>query len=181
MTDRKVLLGNSLNEKISSDGCYITTFANMGYAFYTGLYEGNNYGSERKTSVMGINSLKGIFLTGSGRLNSSAMDTIFGEGRWDYFTKGGQADKGGLLARLKEFDKSDRKHMIAGVFDLSSADQNVSNHMVGITGLPGDDGVFDTSTIVPTSSGDRRRLENDSSRSAYSIDNLKEIRVIFAD
>jgi RHS repeat-associated protein len=181
MSDRKVLLGNSPSETISGNGCYITTFANIGYALYIEQYEGNNYGSERKTTVMGINSLKGIFKTGSGDLNGSAMDTIFGEGRWNYFTKGGQADKGGLSARLKELDESGQKYMIAGIFDLSSVNKDVPNHMVGITGLPGEDGVFDTSMIVPTSGGDRIRLGNNNSRSAYNMDNLKEIRVILVD
>jgi hypothetical protein len=109
------------------------------------------------------------------------MNTIFGEGRWDYFTRGGQADKGGLLARLKEIDESDQKYMVAGIFDLSSIDEKVTNHMVGITGLPGEDGIFATSMIVPTSDGDYRRLGNNNSRSAYNIDNLKEIRVITID
>jgi hypothetical protein len=178
MSDRKVPLGNSSIDKISGDGCYITTFANIGYSLYVGQYEGNNYGSGRKTSVMGINSLTGIFETGTGRLNDTAMDTIFGEGRWDYFTKGGQQGKGGLLARLKELDKSGTKYMIAGIFDLSTATAGVTNHMVGITGLPGENGVFDSSMIVPTSNGDRNRLGDENKRSAYNMDNLKEIRVI---
>jgi hypothetical protein len=181
MTDRKVPLGNSSADLISGDGCYITTFANIGYSLYIGQYEGNNHGTDRKTSVMGINSLTGIFENNSGRLNGTAMNTIFGEGRWDYFTRGGQADKGGLLARLKEIDESDQKYMIAGIFDLSSVDKKVPNHMVGITGLPGEDGVFDTSMIVPTSTGDRNRLGDENMRSAYNMDNLKEVRFILVD
>jgi hypothetical protein len=182
MSDREVPLGNSPSDLISKVGCYITTFANIGYALSTGQYKGNNYGSDRKTSVMGINSLTGIFGAGSGELNGGgAMNTIFGEGRWDYFTKGGQAAKGGLLARLKEFDKSGQKYMIAGIFDLSSADAVAANHMVGITGLPGEDGIFDSSLIIPTSDGDKRRLGDENKRSAYNIDNLKEFRVITVD
>jgi RHS repeat-associated protein len=182
MSDRRVQLGNSPDELISTDGCYITTFANIGYELYTGQHVGNKYGSDRKTSVTGINSLKGIFKTGSGDLSGRAtLDTIFGEGRWDYFTKDGQADKGGLLARLTELDESEQKYMIMGVFDLSSADSVAKNHMVGITGLPGEDGVFDSSTIVPSSNGDNGRLGNNNKRLAYNINNLKEIRIILVD
>jgi hypothetical protein len=180
MTDRDVPLGNSATETIKKFGCYITTFANIGNRLYFGVYDGSEYGSDRKTTVIGINSLKGIFKPNSGDINSSAMDTIFGGGRWDYFTKGGQQDKGGLLARLKELDESGTKYMIAGIFDLSSATEDVTNHMVGITGLPGEDGVFDSSMIVPTSNGDRQRL-GAGGASAYNIDNLKMIYVILAD
>jgi hypothetical protein len=70
--------------------------------------------------------------------------------------------------------------MIAGIFDLSSVNPDIPNHMVGITGLPGEDGVFDPSNIVPTSNGDRSRLGNNS-YSAYNINNLKEIRIILVD
>jgi hypothetical protein len=110
----------------------------------------------------------------------SSMNTIFGEGRWDYFTKGGQKEKGGLLARLTELNESGQKYMIAGIFDLSSVEKKASTHMVGIIGLPGEDGVFDSSMIVPSSNGDNARLSTDS-RSAYNINNLKEIRIIMVD
>jgi len=175
MSEHDVLLGNSTTEKINRVGCYITTLSNIGNALVP--YKGNDYGSKQKTTVLGINSLKDIFQKNSGDLNDNAMNTIFGEGRWDYFTKEGQEKKGGLLARLKELDESGKKYMIAGVFDLSSVEQGVTSHMIGITGLPENDGVFDSSKIVPTSDGDRRRLGNNS-RSAYSIDNLKRIYVI---
>jgi hypothetical protein len=185
MSDRDVLLGNSRKETIASDGCYITTFANIGFNLYSGGYEGRNYGSSRKMTALGINSLKGIFksdiIKRGGYLNDSAMNTIFGEGRWDYFTKGGQKDKGGLLARLKELDASGTNYMIAAIFDLSSATDDVTNHMVGITGLPGENGIFDPSMIVPTSNGDRVRLEDVNQSTAYNIDNLKMFYVILVD
>ena len=108
------------------------------------------------------------------------MDKLFGKGRWDYFTRAGQADKGGLGAVLQDLDVADHKYMIAGIFDLSSVNPDIPNHMVGIIGLPGDDGVFEPKNIVPTSNGDRNRL-SDERRTAYNIDNLKEIRIILVD
>ena len=69
--------------------------------------------------------------------------------------------------------------MILGIFDLSEAAENVDNHMVGITGLPNESGVFE-GTITETSNGDRNRL-SDPKKKVYSMNNLKEIRIIKVD
>ena len=152
-------LGNSQTETVSQAGCYITTFANIGRAIFNSG-SGNDYVQGVKASVGGLNSFKSNFASGSGLLNGrdASMNAIFGEGKWDYFTQAGQADNGGLAARLQELDAAGEKYMIAGIFDLSSVDPNAPNHMVGITGLPGTDGVFDPTSIVPSSRFDRERL-----------------------
>lgn len=82
---------------------------------------------------------------------------------------------------MEELDASNIRYMIAGIFDLSSANPKVPNHMVGITGLPDENGVFVPSNIVPTSGGDRNRLCDPVQQQAYNIDNLKEIRVIILE
>jgi hypothetical protein len=176
-------LGNSTKENISDAGCYITTFANIknSMVFVNTTY-GYTYSSVSNFVYM-INNDKSLFAKNSGDLvnREISMDAIFGKEKWDYFTKGGQADKGGLLARLKELDTRDIRYMIAGIFDLSSVNPKIPNHMVGITGLPDDDGVFASSNIVPTSRGDRCRLYDPVQQQAYNIDNLKEIRVIILE
>jgi hypothetical protein len=178
---KEVLLGNSPDLMIADAGCYITTFANIGYELRKGQYGGYNHGSSRKDTVIGINSLKGIFVEGSGLLNGTSMNTLFGAGRWDSLRRSEEIGTEELLAKLDELDKSEQKYMIAGVFDLSSATKNISNHMVGIGALPGEDGVFDPSNIIPTSTGDRNRLADENKRLAYNMDNLKEIRIILVD
>jgi hypothetical protein len=69
--------------------------------------------------------------------------------------------------------------MAVGVFDLSSVG-GPSNHMVGINGVPDKDGLFDPSDIVPTSSNDKLRLGDERSK-GYTLNNIKEIRVINVD
>ncbi len=86
-----------------------------------------------------------------------------------------------LIEKLKEYESSESKYMIVGIFDLSDANPDVPNHMVGINGLPDAEGNFSPENIVPTSNGDRYRLGNSDLRKAYNINNLKEIRVIFID
>jgi len=107
------------------------------------------------------------------------MDALFGSGtdNWDYWTKA-YTDLGGKLAEL---EASGTKYMIAGIFDLSGATDGVDNHMVGIAGLPGENGVFDSSSIVASSKGDRNRLKDSTKKLEYNINNLKEIRVIVID
>ena len=182
MSNYSSKLGNSPNETIAKAGCYIVTLANVGRALFPGNSSREDSKFWQKTTVTGINSLKNIFLSNSGSLagRDVSMNAVFGEGKWDYFTQAGQADKGGLAARLQELDASGKNYMIVGIFDLSSVDKNAPNHMVGLTGLPDANGVFNPSSIVPSSDGDRRRLSG-KERSGYNMNNLKEIRVIFID
>lgn len=108
------------------------------------------------------------------------MDKLFGAGNWDYWTRDKQG-VAGMLAKLKEYQDSGKKFLIVGIFDLSSATKDVDNHMVAINGLPGADGVFSPDMITPSSEGDKTRLSDPSKREAYSMTNLKEIRVIFLE
>ena len=184
MTDYPdTLLGNSQSVYISKAGCYITTFANIGLELKNRRLCGSNYGSVEKSSVLGINSMKNIFLNDSAFLagRDKSMNTIFGVGRWDWFTKAGQANKGGLLARLEEFQNCSQGYMIMGIFDLSSLDPKLKTHMVGITGLPGEDGVFNPSNIVPSSINDRYRLLDPAKASAYNMNTLMELRILKTD
>ena len=107
------------------------------------------------------------------------MNIIFGKGKWDYWTKDKQG-KEGLLSKLKEYNSSKSGYMILGIFDLSEAAEDVNNHMVGITGLPNESGVFE-GTITETGNGDRNRLADPKKKKVYSMNNLKEIRIIKVD
>lgn len=52
--------------------------------------------------------------------------------------------------------------------------------MIGISELPDKDGYF-VSGLTASSNGDINRLINIRDKSAYNIDNLKEIRIIFLE
>ena len=56
--------------------------------------------------------------------------------------------------------------------------ENIPIHMVGINGVPSQDGIFNVNDIVPLSSGDKKRLIVSNQRNAYSLKNFLEIRVI---
>jgi hypothetical protein len=86
-----------------------------------------------------------------------------------------------MIARMTAYQESGKKFMILGIFDLSEANKDVPNHMVGINGLPDADGFFSSDSIVPTSNGDISRLKDDTQKGAYSMKNLKEIRIIFLE
>ena len=175
------LLGNSSTSKISDYGCYITTFANIGVEMFLHQYPGFQYGYSSKHFLLRINSLSEIFQKDSGLLHKFyAMDVIFGEGRWDYWTKDVQVNNGGLLARLNEYHESEERFFIVGIFDISSLVDGATTHMVGLTGLPNTEGYFDVSNIVPSSRADIYRLSDDR-RLVYNMDNLVEIRVIMLD
>ena len=172
-------LGNSSSIKISNSGCYITTFANI---FSSSKYYGiplenaNKYDSPKE-----INNDKSIFAKDSESLNGrkTSMDSLFGEGKWDYWTKDKQGIDG-LYEKLKEYKNSNKTYFIVGIFDLSSDTAVATNHMVGISELPDGDGYF-TKGITGTSNGDYNRLINIRDKSAYNLNNLKEIRVIFLE
>lgn len=66
------------------------------------------------------------------------------------------------------------------IFDLSSDTPIATNHMIGISELPDKDGYF-VSGLTASSNGDINRLINIRDKSAYNIDNLKEIRIIFLE
>ena len=184
MTNFENKLGNSGKETIADAGCYITTFANvfasavnqMSVKLANGLNNAKIY-----SSPTAINDNKALFEAGSGNLSGrqKTMDSLFGKGNWDYWTKEKQGISG-LLNKLKEYQASDKKFLIVGIFDLSGATEKVSNHMVGITGLPDENGGF-SNTVVPTSGGDAARLIDSKKAEEYNIKNLKEIRVIFVD
>ena len=172
-------LGNSSSVKISTAGCYITTFANV---FSSSIYynvpldNASKYDSTKK-----INNDKSLFIKDgaalAGRTNS--MNSLFGEGKWDYWTKDKQGIDG-LYEKLKEYKNSDKACFIVGIFDLSSDTAVATNHMVGISELPDTNGYF-TNGLTASSNGDYNRLINIRDESAYNINNLKEIRVIFLE
>ncbi|MBC6719221.1 hypothetical protein [Treponema sp. Marseille-Q4130] len=174
------LLGNSSGILINKAGCYIAAFANLvTSAFFK--YEANIVRKDVYLTLLGINSDKALFGmtedTKDELRGHEAMDAIFGNGNWDYWTKSVQGEAG-LLGRIKEYNESGSDYMLVGIFNLSEADENVPIHMVGINGLPGQDGIFNVNDIVPSSSGDRKRLSSANQRNAYSLKNLIEIRVV---
>lgn len=187
MSNHSVPLGNSKEELVSQAGCYIATFANVinsknYYEAVKRVMSGGGYHNfSSPTTVLDINGRKELFADNSGYLNGreNSMNALFGSGteNWDYWTR----DFTDLEEKLAELDASGTKYMIAGIFDLSGATDGVDNHMAGIVGLPGENGVFDPSSIVPSSNGDRNRLSDSTKKLEYNIKNLKEIRVIVID
>ena len=172
-------LGNSTSEKISSSGCYVTTFANV---FYSSEYYGVPLSNSTKFNTPEkINNDKSLFAEDSACLNGrkESMNALFGEGNWDYWTKDVQGADG-LESKLREYAKSDKAYMIVGIFDLSDDTACADNHMVGISELPDINGYF-TKGLTATSNGDLNRYINIRDESAYNINNLKEIRVIFLE
>lgn len=176
MNDFSDILGNEPENgvKIAEAGCYITTFANL-YTTAVSKF-GSTFTEQDYSSPRNINDDKTLFQKDSGNLNYTAMDKIFGNGNWDYWTKSGQGSSEKLLERLNVYEDTKDGYMVVGIFDLSSASPNVPNHMVGINGLPNENGIFED--IVPTSKGDKQRLADKDKKKAYSIDNLKEFRVV---
>ena len=174
----KVKQGNSLTEYISDVGCYITTFANVLWTAFS-KYE-TKFRLHPWNTPTHINSRKDLFSKVKDKEacfknREDSMDAIFGEGNWDYWTKGNQG-KDGLLEKLSEYDKDVDKYMIVGIFDLHKATANVTNHMVAINSMPNEDGIFEN--ITPTSNGDIKRLNDSTKKLEYSMDNLKEFRVV---
>ena len=175
-TYSSVNLGNSSKVKVSQQGCYITSFANIlrsAATVYEKTFTKNDYSSPMK-----INNDKSLFAKDSACLNgrSASMNAIFGEDNWDYWTAQGQGGADKLLDKLKEYSNDIDGYMIVGIFDLSNATKDVDNHMVIINGLPNENGVFDS--IGATSNGDINRLNDEKKASEYNINNLKEFRVI---
>ena len=81
-----ILGNNSPNDKIKytigSHGCYITTFANMGFTMCAKNYSGKRYGDSLKTTVVPVNNMKDIFGSDSGIITWYGMNKLFGTGRW---------------------------------------------------------------------------------------------------
>jgi RHS repeat-associated protein len=186
---KRIHTGNSETELFNNSGCYPTAFADAKATqeFYKFLLSQTNVSSplaffRSMTSAMMINNMKDLFAENSAcwKSREAMLDGIFGKGNWDYWTKKNQGTEG-LLAKLKEYRDSNEKFIVLGIFDLSTANPDVINHMLGIDGTPGDDGVFDPGMLTPSSNGDRQRLSNIIMRLAYNIDNLKEIIIIKVD
>ena len=177
-------LGNSESSLFEEYGCYVVCKANALFSLQV-LRQLESFafaGEFPFATSMSVNSMTDLFLDGSGlmRGRDKPMNALFGEGNWDYFTQAVQTEDG-MTEILEEIEAASERFMILGIFDLRSATPTVTNHMVGIAGLPDDDGVFDPANIVASSAGDRERLGNPETASAYSMENLKEIRIIFVD
>ena len=171
-------LGKSKTTTFRQEGCYVTTFANIfSSSKYYGLPLTNAYKYDTPDK---INSDKNLFKDESTELNGreNSMNALFGKNKWDYWTKAVQGTDG-LKEKIDEYAKSDKAFMIVGIFDLSSDTEGVTNHMVGISEAPDENGVFHN--LTPTSNGDINRGINITNDNAYTLDNLKEIRVIFLE
>ena len=171
-------LGNSTTTTFKEAGCYVTTFANIfSSSEYYGLplAKSNDYNTPEK-----INNNKSLFAGNSSCLKgrTEAMNALFGEGKWDYWTKDKQGIDG-LVAKINDYAKSENAYMIVGIFDLSTDNACADNHMVGLSEGPDSNGVFHNMTA--TSNGDQNRGINIRDDNAYNINNLKEIRVIFLE
>jgi hypothetical protein len=175
------LLGNSKSEKVNQKGCYITAIANIIASRQISSNPRFEYNGQFR-DVIDINRLKTLFAAGTGNLSGrdASMNALFGKGKWDFWTRDKQGVSG-MIARMTAYQESGKKFMILGIFDLSEANKDVPNHMVGINGLPDADGFFSSDSIVPTSNGDISRLKDDTQKGAYSMKNLKEIRIIFLE
>ena len=174
-----IYLGNSQTDKISTAGCYIVMFANIFAS--SNYYQMSLTNSNKYDSPIKINNDKSLFTTGSGLLcgRIDSMNKLFGVGNWDYWTKDKQGLEG-IYQKLAEYQKSEKAYFIVGIFDLSSDTPIATNHMIGISELPDKDGYF-VSGLTASSNGDINRLINIRDKSAYNIDNLKEIRIIFLE
>jgi hypothetical protein len=190
MTDpkyRNTALGNypvesavADGETIEQQGCYVVSYANARREMLRLL--GDSAKAEAMTPEK-INNMKNIFGTGSGdMIQKKSMNDIFGayENYWEHWTKEKQGMTW-LLEELKRLDSGGKRVMILGIFDLSEVLSTLTNHMVGIKGLPDDNGFFSIKTIVPSSNNDNVRLEDKNKCKAYKMSNLKEIRIIFVD
>jgi hypothetical protein len=176
--DEKDLLGNSSTELISEGGCYITTYSNM---FYAAEHMNEYYLSDvsKYDGILKINNDKNLFVdkndqdhAGSLR-GDAALKSLFGSKGSDWIKWGKDDDsRDFLLNKLKELDSAGRKCMVAGIFDLSSYNSAIKNHMVGIGGLPNEKGVFQDSIIV-SSDYDKDRLQY------FTVNHLKEIVVVY--
>ena len=175
---RNLNVGNSASEKFKDSGCYVTTFANIfSSSQYYGLPLAN---ADKYNTPDKINSDKALFAKNSALFSgrTSSMDALFGKGKWDYWTKDKQGVDG-LKEKINEYIKDSKAYMIVGIFDLSADNPGVSNHMVGLSEGPDENGVFHNMT--PTSNGDINRGINIRDDNAYRIENLKEIRVIYLE
>jgi hypothetical protein len=170
-------LGNSSTMLFSAKGCYVTGIANALGSLRAHTFRGRVDRGPDFKATMELNQRSELFDKDSGNMPLESMEKVFGEGNWDYWTKRVQG-KETLQELLKGYAESDKKYLVLGVFDLSSANPEVPNHMVGINALPEDDGVFAKDSIVATSQGDVARLGSDEQRQAYSMENFKEFRVI---
>ena len=173
-----IKLGNSSTIKFNKQGCYATTYANVLASIQLRNYRSTSRRIDT-TSDMDVNNNKTLFAKDSGNMagRNKSMNLAFGFGKWDYWTKDVQGADG-LKEKMKEYADSGKSYMIMGIFDLSDATDDVDNHMVGITGEADENGLFSPESIVSTSDGDRQRLSDETKQKEYSLENLKEIRIV---
>ena len=172
LRDKKVGNGNELFKDV---GCYVTALANVLYAAKN-MY-GKTFTEQDYTSPDKINANKSLFWDNSSccKGRDVTMNELFGEGNWDYWTRDKQGVEG-LNEKINEYAGDSSGYIIIAIFDLSDADEDVTNHMVVLNGTADENGVFND--VAATSGGDKNRLEDNVKKGAYSKKNLKEIRVI---
>ncbi len=177
-----VKLGNSTTEQVNQEGCYVAGLGNTSGTRSARNYRGSSFNAPNFKATEKLNNNSKLFNRNSGDMagREKTMNQIFGKGKWDYWTKKVQGVKG-LLAKLKGYADSDKKYMVVGIFDLSGATDGVDNHMVGINGMPDENGGFAPENITPTSAGDQYRLKKEDKMKEYNINNLKEFRIIEVD
>lgn len=186
MTDYKkdmIYLGNceeNLNPEAQTyvhlSGCYITTFANISASIN---YREQRYVVDPKYSdPLAINDDKSLFGYQSACLDKNkAMNEVFGEGNWDYWTAENSTSQV-LKAQMVKYQALKGRYYLIGVFDLSSVVDKADNHMVALNDVFNDEGFFDSkSDVVGSSVNDNLRV-NGGHLNAYSLDNLKELRVV---
>ena len=186
---QKILLGNSgkeiYNEKgvliapsyVHLEGCYITTMANISYSMNNG--KENNVVDPKYSDPLAINDNKELFAQDSGCIDrKKSMDTIFGEGNWDYWTAANSTPYM-LRAQMAKYKALRGDFYFIGVFDLSAATECAKNHMVGLNDVFDETGhLNDKSDVACTSSGDRNRIYTNNRLDVYNLSNLKELRII---
>lgn len=162
---------------IDKSGCYIISLANEAKSIET-----KNPGritDKRFTNPMWINQCKKLFALHSGNIIlKDAMDAIYGKNTWNRFTK----NENGLPAIKAKFEKYKilrNEYSFKEVFDLTSIQSNVPNHMVGVNDFFNGEGFLnENSDIVRSSANDTRRIVREGHLDAYSLHNLKELIVV---
>lgn len=162
---------------LNEQGCYVTTFANIAKSINED--SGKTVVDPKYTDPLSINKDKSLFWENSACLNRNvAMDKVFGEGNWDYWTAQNSSTQM-LRAQMVKYSVLQGDHYYMGVFNLSEATKCAVNHMVGINDLFDENGYLDNnSDIACTSSGDRTRIYENGKLETYRLENLKELRVI---
>jgi len=174
--DKDILLGNSTKDLLYQSGCYVTTMANVAKELQKyGITTNTDYDDPLK-----INDHKELFVGGD-LLRKETMTAITGNQPNDYWTKEVSTTVV-LESQLAKIAAVKTQYIVIAVFDLSSVLKCATNHMVILNQNFNKDGYLTSpDDITASSKNDLARINEKKELYAYSLDNLKEIRIIEAD